>query len=80
MVWIGGPQRDPQDHLGRGRRGLYLHDPPPGYHPARPGMPVAQQQRKLRQDWLLEHILVVILVPSAAVVAVIIVLMIAGVR
>jgi hypothetical protein len=80
MVWIGGPQRDPHDHLGRGRRGLYLHDPPPGYHPPRPRMSVARQQRKLRQDWLLEHILVVILVPSVAVVAVIIVLMIAGFR
>ncbi len=80
MVWIGGPQRDPQDHLGRGRRGLYLHDPPPGYHPPRPSVPVAEQQRKLRQDWLLEHSLVVILVPSVLVVAVIIVLMIAGFR
>jgi hypothetical protein len=80
MVWIGGPRRDPQDHLGRGRRGLYLHDSPPGYRPPRPRMSLPQQQRKLRQDWLLEHILVVILVPSALVVLVIIVLMIAGFR
>jgi hypothetical protein len=35
MVWIGGPRR---------RRGLYLHDPPPGYHPPRPRMPLKDRQ------------------------------------
>jgi nitrogen fixation protein FixH len=33
-----------------------------------------------RRDWVLEHILAVILIPSAVVIAVIIVLMIAGYR
>jgi hypothetical protein len=80
MVWIGGPRRDPGDRLGRGRRGLYLHDPPPGYHPSRPRMSLKQRQRKARLDWVLEHVLAVILIPSAVAVAVIIVLMIAGYR
>ena len=77
MVWIGGPRRDPEDHLGRGRRGLYLHDPPPGYQPPDPPMPVKNQQRIARQDWILEHVLAVILIVSAAAVIVIICLIIA---
>jgi hypothetical protein len=80
MVWIGGPRRDPEDRLGRGRRGLYLHDPPPGYHPPQPRMTLKDRQRIARRDWVLEHILAVILIPSAVAVAVIIVLMIAGYR
>jgi hypothetical protein len=80
MVWIGGPRRDPGDRLGRGRRGLYLHDPPPGYHPPQPRMSLKDRQRKARLDWILEHILAVILIPLAVAVAVIIVLMIAGYR
>ncbi len=80
MVWIGGPRRDPGDRLGRGRRGLYLHDPPPGYHPPRLEISLKERQQKARQDWILEHILAVILISSAVAVAVIIVLMIAGYR
>ncbi len=38
------------------------------------------RQRKARQDWILEHILAVILIPLTVAVAVIIVLMIAGYR
>jgi len=79
MVWIGGPRRDPKDRLGLGRRGLYLHDPPPGYHPPRPRTPFRERQRIARQDWILEHVLAVVLVLSAAVVLVIILLMVAGV-
>jgi hypothetical protein len=77
MVWIGGPRRDPGDRLGRGRRGLYLHDPPPGYHPPQPRTPLKDRQRIARQDWILEHILAVILILSAAAVIVIICLIIA---
>ena len=77
MVWIGGPRRDPGDRLGRGRRGLYLHDPPPGYHPPRPRMPLKDQQRIARQDWILEHVLAVILILSAAAVILIICLIVA---
>ena len=43
-------------------------------------MSLKEQQRKARQDWVLEHILAVILIPSAVAVAVIILLMIAGYR
>jgi hypothetical protein len=77
MVWIGGPRRDPGDRLGRGRRGLYLHDPPPGYHPPQPRMPLKDRQRIARQDWILEHVLAVILILSAAAVILIICLILA---
>ena len=77
MVWIGGPRRDPGDRLGRGRRGLYLHDPPPGYHPSQPRMALKERQRIARQDWILEHVLAVILIISAAALIVIICLIIA---
>jgi hypothetical protein len=77
VVWIGGPRRDPEDRLGRGRRGLYLHDPPPGYHPPQPRMPLQDQQRIARQDWILEHVLAVILILSAAATTLIICLIIA---
>ena len=80
MVWIGGPRRDPGDRLGRGRRGLYLHDPPPGYHPPRPEIPLRDRQRKARQDWVLEHVAAVVLILTAAAFMVIIVLMVAGVH
>ncbi len=43
-------------------------------------MTLKDRQRKARRDWVLEHILAVILIPSAVAVAVIIVLMIAGYR
>jgi len=43
-------------------------------------MSLKERQRKARRDWVLEHILAVILIPSAAAVAVIIALMIAGYR
>jgi hypothetical protein len=51
MVWLGGPRRS--DRLGKGRRGIYLHDPPPGYHPPRPEIPLKDRQRQARQDWIL---------------------------
>jgi hypothetical protein len=83
MVWIGGPRGGWRGWVSRyseRRSGLYLHDPPPGYHPPAPRMSLKEQQRKMRQDWVLEHILVVILIPSVVAIAVIIVLMIAGFR
>ena len=30
MVYLGGPRRR---RGGAGAKGIYLHDPPPGYHP-----------------------------------------------
>ncbi len=77
MVWVGGPRRDPGDRLGRGRRGLYLHDPPPGYQPPQPRMTAKDRQRIARRDWILEHVLTVILILSAAAVILIICLIIA---
>jgi hypothetical protein len=74
MVWVGGPRR--RGRAGRGG-GLYLHDPPPGYRPPHPRVPLKELQRRARQDWILEHILAVILMLSAAVVIVIICVMIA---
>jgi hypothetical protein len=38
---------------------------------------LAERQRRLRKDWILEHVLAVVLVLSAAAVVVIIVLMLA---
>jgi hypothetical protein len=55
-----------------------LHDPPPGYHPPRSGIPLKERQRQARREWVLEHILVVILVPVAVAIVAIIVLMMAG--
>jgi hypothetical protein len=77
MVWIGRPRRPLR--VG-GAKPLVLHDPPPGYHSPRTRMSLKERQRKARRDWVLEHILAVILIPSAAAVAVIIALMIAGYR
>jgi len=72
MVWLG-PR-------WRGAFRPRLHDPPPGYHPPRPRIPLQERQRIARQEWILEHILLVILIPVAVAVAAIIVLMTAGYR
>jgi hypothetical protein len=49
----------------------------PGYHPPRPRVTLKDRQRIARQDWILEHVLVVILILSAAAVILIICLIIA---
>jgi hypothetical protein len=72
MVWLG-PR-------WRGAFRPRLHDPPSGYHPPRPRIPLQERQRIARQEWILEHILLVILIPVAVAVAAIIVLMTAGYR
>jgi hypothetical protein len=73
MVWIGGPRG-----RGGGRtKPLMLHDPPPGYRPPRRRVPLKERQRIARREWILEHILAVVLILSAATVVVIISLMIA---
>ena len=67
--------------LGPRWRGAFrprLHDPPPGYRPPRRRIPLKERQRMARRDWMLEHVLAVILTLSAVVVVVIIVLMLAG--
>lgn len=63
MVYLGGPRgRSPR------RRGLYLHDPPPGYRPPRNRMAKRDRQRMLRQDYILMR------VTTVAAVAVVIAL------
>jgi hypothetical protein len=75
MVWLGGPRRR-NGARGLGG-GLFLNDPPPGYRPPRRRMPLKDRQRIARQDWILGHVLAVILIISAATVIVIICLIIA---
>jgi hypothetical protein len=71
MVWLGGPRRT----WGTGRRGIYLHDPPPGYRP--PEMPSKDRQRLARQDWLLMRIATVVLILVAVAFVMIMSLIIA---
>ena len=72
MVWLGGPR----GKAGR-RNPIVLHDPPPGYRPPRPRIPLKERQREARQDWILMRVTTVILVLTAAAVLVIISLIIA---
>jgi hypothetical protein len=74
MVYLGGPRRRGG---GFGRRTIYLHDPPPGYRPPRLRMPLKNQQRKARQDWVLMRVITVVLVLTAAAFMVIIFMIIA---
>ena len=62
MVWLGGPRRS---CWSRRPAGTYLHDPPPGYRPARPETPLKDQQRQARQDWLLKRIATVVMIQVA---------------
>jgi hypothetical protein len=74
MVWLGGPRRRNVRGLSGG---IFLNDPPPGYHPPQSTMPLKDRQRMARQNWILEHILAVILIISATAVLVIILVIIA---
>jgi hypothetical protein len=78
MVWLSGPRRGRlrrnQPDLIR-QRGIYLHDPPPGYRP--PTMPSKDRQRLLRDDWILMRVATVVLVLAAAAFMVIIFVIIA---
>lgn len=71
MVYLGGPTGP------RRRRALYLHDPPPGYRPPRPRIPLKERQREARRERILMRVTTVILVLTAAAVLVIISLIIA---
>jgi hypothetical protein len=71
MAYLGGP-------IGpRRRRGIYLHDPPPGYHPPRTEMPAKDRQRLARRDWILMRVATVVLILVAAAFMVIILMLIA---
>jgi hypothetical protein len=75
MVWLGGPRR----RTGR-TKAIVLHDPPPGYHPPRPRIPLQDQQRKAREDWVIMRVATVVVILVAAAVVVIFSLMIAGIH
>ena len=78
MVWLSGPRkgrlRRNQPDLIR-QRGIYLHDPPPGYHP--PALPSKDRRRMARQDWVLMRVATVVLALAAATFMVIILVIIA---
>jgi hypothetical protein len=78
MVWLSGPRRGrlrgKQPDLIR-QRGIYLHDPPPGYRP--PTMPSKDRRRMARQDWVLMRATTVVLVLAATAFVVIILVIIA---
>jgi hypothetical protein len=74
MVWLGGPR----GRRGGRSRGIYLHDPPPGYHQPRPHVPLPVRQRQARREYILLRVTTVILGLLVAAMAVFIGLMIAG--
>ena len=75
MVWIGGPRGWSRV---RGRpRGIYLHDPHPGYHPPRPEIPLKDRQRQARQDWILMRVATMVLILAAVAFMVIMTMIIA---
>jgi hypothetical protein len=63
MVWLGPPSRG----VPRPR----LHDPPyPGYRQPQPKVPLKEQQRRARRDWVLMRVstIAMVLVTAAFVV------------
>ena len=71
MVWLGGPRGR---RVSTRSRGIYLHDPPPGYHPPRPHIPPRDRQRQARQDWMLMRVATVVLILVAVAFIVIMVM------
>ncbi len=68
-------------NLGPRWRGAFrprLHNPPPGYRPPRPRIPLEERQRQARQNYILMRAATVILVPTAIALVVIIFLIIAA--
>jgi hypothetical protein len=73
MVWLGGPHR-----RGIRGRGIYLQDPPPGYHPPHgPKLPLKERQREAREEYILMRVTSIVLVLAATAFMVIIVVIIA---
>lgn len=74
MVYLGGPR-------GRGgifrSRAIYLHDPPPGYRPPRPRIPLKDRQRQALQERALMRVSIVVLALTAVAFMVMILLVIA---
>jgi hypothetical protein len=74
MVYLGGPR----GRNGTRSRGIYLHDPPPGYHRPRTKVPLRIRQRQAREERFLLRVTTVILVLLGAALAVFFALIIAG--
>lgn len=72
MVWLGGPRRS-SPWSGR-TRGIYLHDPPPGYQPPRAREPLKDRQREAREDWILMRVVTMVL--ALVVVAFVVVMLV----
>jgi hypothetical protein len=44
-----------------------LQDPPPGYHPPHgPAIPLKEQQRRTRRDWVIVRVAAAVLILAAA--------------
>jgi hypothetical protein len=70
MAFLSGPRR--------GASRIKLHDPPPGYRPPlEPRVPLKDQQRRARRDWVIMRVATVVLVLAAAAFMVIIFVIIA---
>jgi hypothetical protein len=69
MVYLGGPRG--------GRRGIYLHDPPPGYHQPRPDIPFKERKLKARRDFVLMRVTTIVLALTAAAFIVLLLLVMA---
>lgn len=65
MVYLGGPRGRRRPVTGRG---IYLHDPPPGYHQPRPHGSEKDRRRFLRRESVLLRVLTIVLILTAAAV------------
>lgn len=74
MVYLGGPRK--RGRTG-GAKGIYLHDPPPGYHPPRPHLPLKERQREARQEFILMRVVTVVLALTAGAFLVMMLMIIA---
>ena len=75
MVWLGGPRRRPSSRARPS--GIFLNDPPPGYHPPRNKEPLKQRQREARENFILMRVATVVLVLVAVVFLVGMIVMVA---
>ncbi len=74
MVYLGGPRRR---RGAGGAKGIYLHDPPPGYHPPRRRVPLRIRQRQAREDYVLMRVVTVVLALAVGALLVMMLMIIA---